>query len=189
MRIVTQPGRRVLPLLGVAGALIACGSAAKAQEGDLARCLAIADIQARVACYDAIARAQAQVEPGGATAVPEARPVRPSAAAPQAAPAPAVPESDPRAEFGLSPAEREERLPSEQQQLEQVDAVVAAARIVGAGYWEFTMEDGSVWRLAEMRRSFRPPRAGDAVELRRGSLGSYFLEADSQIGIRIKRVN
>lgn len=165
-------------------ALLGCGSAASAQEADLRQCLAIRDIAERVKCYDALA--EAQVRATQAPAEPQAStPVFP---AQQPARQAAVP-SSPRAEFGRSAAQREEQLPVEQRQLDRVTGTIAGARLVGAGYWEFTMADRSIWRLAEVRRAFRPPRRGDEVEIRRGSLGAYYLDAGGQPSIRIQRVD
>lgn len=175
-------------------------SPALAQDSGLARCLAIAEIAARVACYDAIARAeQAGQAPAPPAAVAPAPPapaaVAPTAPAPAATPAlvppvaaAATPEPTRREEFGLSAAAREEKKPVEERQLNEITAVVASARTIGAGYWQFAMRDGSVWRLTETRASFRAPEPGDTVVLRRASLGSYLLDADSQPSIRVKRV-
>lgn len=134
-----------------------------------------------MACYDAIARA-AQAEH-----VAPARAAAPPAVPPAAAASPPAPSL--RAEFGLSAAEREELRPAQERQLERVLATIAAAARVGAGYWRYRMEDGTVWQLIENRRAFRTPQPGDAVVIRRGSLGSYFLDADGQQGMRIKRVD
>jgi len=170
--------------LAAALALLGSGSAATAQGTDLRQCLTIPDIQERVKCYDALAEAQVRAapspaEPQASSPVPPVPPPARQAAAP----------STPRAEFGRSAAQREEQLPEGQRQLERVTGAIASARVVGAGYWEFTMADGSVWRLAEVRRSFRPPRRGDEVEIRRGSLGAYYLDAGGQPSIRIQRVD
>lgn len=172
-------------------ALLASASAATAQETDLRQCLSIRDIQERVRCYDALAEAQVRSAPPPAE--PQAPATVPQASVPGPPTSPsarqAVAPGTPRAEFGRSAAQREEQLPDEQRQLDRVTGVIAAARVVGAGYWEFTMADGSVWRVTEVRRAFRPPRRGDEVEIRRGSLGSYYLDAGGQPTIRIQRVD
>lgn len=177
---------RLLVILGAGAGLAAlCGPAA---AQDLGRCLAIPDVNQRVQCYDAIARAQ---QAGTATASA-------SASAPVAAPVatPAAPDAQPvapavaaRQDFGLSAAQREARLPETQQQLDEVSVTVSTARPVGPGYWQFAMTDGSVWRVEEVLRSFRPPRAGDKVTIVRGALGAYYLDADRQPRVRIKRVS
>ena len=161
-------------------AIACCSMPLQAQEPDLGRCLRIADIAERVACYDAIARAE-QEEPVPADDPGSPPPGRPEPAGEAAA-------DTPRTEFGLSAAQRESRRPAEARQLDEIEAVVASAQEVGAGYWQFEMGDGATWRVMENRRRFRAPRPGDPVKIRRGSLGSYFLDVDGQPALRIKRV-
>jgi len=170
-------------LLAPAVAIVAAAtaSAGSAQVGKLAACLAIPEIDERVACYDAIARTE-QSPQSDIRPTPEA-PSTSHSVDPTASSGPT-----PRAEFGFSAAERDQRRPVEQQPLEQLAVRVSLARVVGPGYWQFTMDDGSIWQLAEVRRAFRPPNSGDATVIRRGSLGSYFLDVDGQPGMRIKRL-
>lgn len=179
----TSISPRLLMVLGAGAGLAALAGPASAQ--DLGRCLAIPDVNQRVQCYDAIARAQ-QANPAPAPAVQAAAPV-----ATHVAPAaqPAAPAATVREEFGLSAAQRDARLPEQQRQLEEITVTVASARSVGPGYWQFGMSDGSVWRVEEVLRSFRPPRKGDQVSIVRGALGAYYLDADRQPRVRIKRVS
>jgi hypothetical protein len=93
-----------------------------------------------------------------------------------------------KAEFGFSPAERDRLLPVEQQQPVNLFFTVGTARLTGPGYWQFVMKEGSTWRTVDIRRAFRAPGPGDAIAIRRGSLGSYFLDFDGQRGMRIKRL-
>ena len=161
---------------------------ANAQQADLSRCLAITDIAQRVQCYDAIAQSQVQSgEAPAPTRAPAAEPAAPAVqaqSAPRAAPAP----SPALPTFGLSAAQREaQRNPSERE-ADEMTASVTAARQVGAGYWRFELSDGTVWELTETRRNFRIPRAGDDIKIRRGSLGAFYLDADNQPVLRIRRV-
>lgn len=160
-----------------------------AQESELGICLGIIDVAERVKCYDAIARAeQARAAPRAAAS--PAPPV-PAPMAPAAAGQPLQGGQDaaaPRAEFGLSAAQRESLRPAEERQLDEISAVVSSSQRIGAGYWQFVMRDGAVWRLMENRTRFRAPSPGDKVTIRRGSLGSYFLDADGQPTLRIKRI-
>ena len=176
---------RLLVILGAGAGLAALASPASAQ--DLGRCLAIPDVNQRVQCYDTIARAQ-QASGAAAPAVPSAAP---GAAAAPAVPVAAAtpPAADTRQDFGLSAAQRDARLPEAQRQLEEISVTVASARAVGPGYWQLGMTDGSVWRVEEVLRSFRPPRSGDQVSIVRGALGAYYLDADRQPRVRIKRVS
>jgi hypothetical protein len=178
-----SPGRNWKRIRHISAALLAAGAvstpgASYAQDSRLAACLAIPEMAARVACYDAIARDDAA---RGATPRQQPNP-RVQSRAPVATPA------NPREEFGLNAAERESRRPTEQQQLERLTFRVASARPVSAGYWQFTMDDGSVWQLTEVRRAFRPAKPGSTVEVRRAALGSYFLLTGGQEAMRVKRL-
>ena len=163
-------------------------AAATAQQEDLSRCLGISDIEQRVRCYDAIA--QSQLQTGGATPVPATEPSVPVPPAQPAAPPSAVAQTAQAAlpTFGLSAAQREaQRDPAAREQTE-LRASVAAVERAGAGLWRFELSDGTVWELTEMRRNFRIPRVGDDIAIRRGSLGAFYLDADRQPTIRIRRV-
>jgi hypothetical protein len=166
-----------------AAAILAAMNAApgSAQAGKLSSCLSILDINARVACYDALARAELSAQTNTRE---EATPPNEATAGPEAPSNPT-----PQADFGLNAAERDRRRPVEQQQLESLAVQVSSARRVGPGYWRFTMEDGSTWQLAEVLRTFRPPSSGDSAIITRGALGSYLLHADGQPAIRIKRLS
>ncbi len=164
-------------------------AAVAAQQADLSRCLAIGDIEERVRCYDAIARGQAQVDEAPASAAPAAIP-GPAAPATPVQPAPRAPVAQEPAvpTFGLSAAQREALRNPEVREPEELAASVVAARQVGPGYWRFELSDGTVWELTETRRSFRPPRAGDDIVIRRGSLGAFYLDVDRQPVMRVRRV-
>ena len=172
----------------IAAAAIAVLAAVPAWAHDpgLGRCLAMPDRDARLACYDTIARAEqgSAAEQGAATGAPSVG----AGAATSPPPAAAVALPSPRQEFGFGAAEREERRAAPQRQIDEIVVRVTEAREVGAGYWQFVMDDGSVWRLAEVRRSFRAPRPNDEVKLERASLGSYLLLFRNQPSMRIKRI-
>jgi hypothetical protein len=162
-------------------ALAMLASQAQAQEPDLEKCLQIADVSERVVCYDSIAQVQRMQRQASAAA--------PAQAAVQSPPVLAAGTPGRREEFGLSAVEREQARPERPRQLNEIKAVIASSKAVGAGYWQFTTTDGLIWRLAETSRSFRPPRAGDEVRFRRGRLGSYYLDADKQPTMRVVRVD
>lgn len=49
-------------------------------------------------------------------------------------------------------------------------------------------EDGMVWQLDQIPSRLMTPRAGQPVEFRRASLGSYFVSINGQPGVRGRRV-
>jgi hypothetical protein len=178
----------VVPVLVGSAGLVGWQAAAQPAMPSLAGCLAIADVMQRVACYDAIARAQQAAEPAAPRAAPRALGAVERTPTLTPAPVQARAQPDPLAEFGFNEAEREQRRPKQLQQLDRREAQVESAQQAGPGYWRFIMADGSVWQLAEVRRSFRPPRAGDQVVIRRASLGAYLLDADGQPAMRVRRL-
>ena len=152
-----------------------------AQEVGLSRCLAIADVAERVACYDAIAQAEqrASGSSAGALSQPAPAPTAPT----DVEPAPSSEEN-----FGLSAARVEAIRPAQDRAPDSVEYAVTSAEIVGAGYWQFVTEEGPVWRLAARSRAFRAPRRGDTFTVRKGRLGSFYLESDRQPSIRVVRI-
>ena len=172
---------RVLTTMSIAVLFLVHATPGATQDSGLAKCLAIAEINARVACYDAIARAERQTN--GRNLEPLS-----SSEGQGSEPVPAAPISNPRAEFGLGADEREHLRPVQQQQLARIGAHVVSARMVGAGYWQISLDDGSIWQLTEVSRAFRPPHRGDAAVIRRAALGSYLLDLNGQPLIRIKRL-
>jgi hypothetical protein len=172
-------------MVAVAGAALLIGMPAWAHDPGLSRCLAISDKEARLTCYDTIARTEQSAAVPGRAPGSEAAAAGPAPATP--APVPAI-APNPRAEFGFGAAEREERRAVDQRQIDEIIVRVKEAREVGAGYWQFVMDDGSIWRLAETRAAFRVPRPSDQVRLIRASLGSYLLIFRNQPSLRIRRI-
>lgn len=135
-----------------------------ATDADLRRCRGVADERARLACYDALVPAAAPAA-GGAT---------PSAAGATTAPA-AAPDSS----FGLP------------QRTDPLDAIESniPGRFDG---WEpntrLTLANGQVWQISDGSRGvyrLDSPK----VRIRKGVLGSFFLEIEGQNqSPRVRRV-
>lgn len=68
----------------------------------------------------------------------------------------------------------------------QITATIRAARLDGDGNWSFTLDDGAVWHQTSGVMAISP-RPGETVEIRRGTLGSYFMRVGRQPGFRAKR--
>ena len=177
---------RIKSAMTVLSLVAACGIVAprpaEAQEDYRAivtimrACSQIADLPARVMCYDNNIRAQP-----GATV---------GASGPQAAPS-VVP---PQAHAAPAPSFGSEMLPSVRaaeraQEDEAVNAQVTAIAPLEPGLFLVTLADGAQWRFVDAAPSaWNPPRPGDEVELERGSLGSVFLAYDGQRRLRVRRV-
>lgn len=165
---------RTLTLLSLALASLP----ALAQDG-LQRCRALSDSTARLACYDALAdaaRAGAAPAAPAATAATAARP--PVAADSTAAAAPA---RTAEAAFGLP----ESRRP---------DAVDAVHSTVGPRFsgWgpnsRIRLANGQVWQVTD-GTSVELPEGPRKVSVKRGALGSYYLDFEGlNTSPRVRRV-
>jgi len=74
------------------------------------------------------------------------------------------------------------------EQVSQIESTVAAAFENGYEGWTIKLADGSTWQQTDSAPVAIPPRRGDKVVVRRGTLGSYFVKLGSQPGFRAKRV-
>ena len=145
--------------LGLSAAQAQAQSGEDAIRGKLRACAGIADIAARVACYDALsAQAAAQPRGLGSEQVPRARAPEPAHAA-------------------------------QQTEADSIEATVAAAVEREPGIHLLTLEDGAQWQFVEgVSLSYDPPRRGSTVELRSASMGSYQLRYQGQPAVRVRRV-
>jgi len=73
-------------------------------------------------------------------------------------------------------------------QVNQIESTVAGAFENGYEGWTIKLADGSTWQQTDGAPIALPPRRGDKVVVKRGTMGSYFLKLGSQPGIRAKRV-
>jgi hypothetical protein len=61
------------------------------------------------------------------------------------------------------------------EEINTVQAKVAAVRQNGAGKWVVRFEDGAVWVQVDSNEINPDPQPGEAAEIHRASLGSYML--------------
>jgi hypothetical protein len=163
---------------------------APAQDSDTARvnamlaCATIGKSSARLACYDAQAQGVAVRPRSGPprgfepapTPTPTAMPTV-TTSAPTPPPAPAFGDVKPR----KTKAERS-------REVTEMIAHATAATDNGIGHWAITLDNGQVWRMSESVPNFAPPRAGDEVRIRKGSLGGYLMDVNHQGGVRVDRI-
>ena len=184
--------------MSLAGAAVAQPADAPQQEGPAAlgevyACAGIADDAARLACFDAaVAGLRAAQEAGDILAVDREAVAQVEREA-FGLSLPSLPR------FALGRGGQDDRVdsasaaPGEQRDAEtgQLDAVtftLSALRARNDGRTVFTMDNGQRWEqvTAERVRSLRP---GDAVSIRRASLGSYMLtKVDGGAAYRVRRV-
>jgi hypothetical protein len=160
-----------IPNTLVAAAVLAVAVPAPAATDDaIAACRALREPSARLACYDALPLA----------AVPPAPAAAPSAAAPATAAPPPAPANE-AARFGLPATSR---APS-------VDSV--DSRIEGhfAGWYPGTrirLANGQVWQVTDGTSRFADVD-NPKVTVRRGAMGSFFLDIDGvNPSPRVRRV-
>jgi hypothetical protein len=140
----------------------------------LSDCRAIADDSARLACYDAAAATIDRAETTGELVVVDRGQVREAK----------------RSLFGFDTSalnffdrgEGEARV-----EVSNVTLTIDRAYRGEGGRWVMVMTDGQVWRQIDSSGPYNPPRQGSKAEIRKASLGSYFLNVDGQTAIRARR--
>lgn len=173
------PGARLG--LAAAAAGLALAGAAGAQETparatvlqNLLDCRNVAEDAARLACYDRAAGVLDQAEAKGDVVVvdrEQARAVRQQA-------------------FGFSlPSIAIFERGATPEEIDNVTGVAKRAYQTSQGKWVVELEDGAVWQQIDSERIGRRPRAGSKIEIRKASLGSYFMNVDDQRAVRARRV-
>lgn len=147
-------------------------------DADLRRCRAIADDRARLACYDALPPA-AERSPAATPPAPATGATTPAVPAAAAGVTTAAPAAAPDSSFGL------------RQRADPLDAIESTipGRFDG---WEpntrLTLANGQVWQISDGSRGvywLDSPK----VRIRKGALGSFFLEIEGQNqSPRVRRV-
>jgi hypothetical protein len=163
----------------------ACEAHAEPAAGDrvldsFARCRAIAAAPARADCFDAAARSlETAVKTKEITIVnrQEVRTAR-------------------RSLFGFTlpriglfdGGDRDDSGRAAQpEEIKEIETTVASARVVANGRVELRLADsGAVWTTTDPMPF--PPKAGDKVRIRRGTLGNYFIAVAGQRSVRGMRV-
>jgi hypothetical protein len=162
-------------ILAAAGVVLAGAAPARAQQAGedyrtivtiMRACATIADIPARMACYDNTIAANTRTP------------------APQAA-VPVAPLAGGFAAETL-PQQREAQ---RAQQDDAVELAVTAVRQLQPGVAVLTLADGGQWRFVDAASfSYDMPARGQTVRLERGALGSFYLHFNGQRALRIQRV-
>ena len=127
-------------------------------------CTAILNDSERLACYDAAVKTFS----AEARSVSETREAQAARLAAAAAAATAAQKADSFGREGVKGSGRSDG------RIESVDSVLKEVLTDSVGKSVFILENGQIWRQAD---GFRLPnaRAGAAVEIRRGAMGSYRL--------------
>jgi len=165
-----------MPLLALA-LMSAAAAQAPAQSSSeitaLTACRAIAEPEARLACYD---KAAGNLERAIATkqvTVLTRKDVRETK----------------RSLFGFSVP----KLPffggDDEPESKQIIAKIASVRSTGYGKFQFKLDDGAWWETTEGTRFGELPSAGQNVTIKRGTMGNYFILFPGIQPLRGRRVS
>jgi hypothetical protein len=160
----------------------AFASAASAQEATptdrpevlsrLVACRSVTAPEARLACYDAAAGALDSAQRQGEVVVVDRAQV--SAARRQLF------------GFELPAISLFEQGPAPER-IDSVETSLTRAVMGGENKWVFVLSDGSTWRQIDSERVTFQNEAGQAVRVRRATLGSYLLTVGRSRAVRVRR--
>lgn len=139
------------------------------------RCRAIADREARLACFDdAVAKLATAIDKRDVVVVDREH-IRQTK----------------KTLFGLSLPELNLFGGGGQDvdEISAIDGVVGGARMDENNAWIVQLEGGATWRQIDSRPVALSPRRGSKVVIRKAALGSYMMRIDGQPGIRVRRVS
>lgn len=136
-------------------------------------CRAIADSNARLACYDAAAARLDEAEAKGDVVVLDRAQTRQAR----------------REAFGFTmPSLNVFNRGEPEEQLDRVSFKVVRAWQAGPNaQWVMELDSGAVWRQIDTDTLYRKPKAGSTVEIRSAALGGYMANIDGATAIRVKR--
>jgi len=171
------------PTLPDAGARAADRSSAQKRAAVLQAivdCRAMTSADARLACYDTAAARLDEAEASGQVVVvdkEQARQVRREVFGLQ------LPSLD---IFGRT-VKGPDAADGVQGDVDRVAETVRSAWRQADGKWVVELETGAVWRQIDTTDLARAPHAGSRAEIRKASLGSFFMKLDGQPGVRAHR--
>lgn len=171
----------VVSALGAAVTVAAPASAQKVPEGpppqqvtDLLACRAIAEADARLACFDKAAATMGDAVAKRDLVVFDREGVRKTK----------------RGLFGFG-------IPSlgifgdddDTVEIKQIDGEIVSTAFNADGGYIFRLADGSRWTQMDGKSFAIPPETGDKVVVKRGALGSYIMSVAKQPGVKVRRTN
>ena len=72
--------------------------------------------------------------------------------------------------------------------IDKISITVMRAYQTGSGRWVIDMDNGSTWEQTDDERVWKGPSKGSKADIRKASMGSYFINLDGQRAIRARRV-
>ncbi len=144
------------------------------QVTDLLACRAIADAQARLACFDKSAATIGEAVAKRDLVVFDREGVRKTK----------------RGLFGFG-------IPNlgifgdddDSVEIKQIDGEIVSTAFNADGGYIFRLADGSRWTQMDGKPLAIPPQTGDKVVVKKGALGSYIMSVARQPGVKVRRTN
>jgi hypothetical protein len=174
-----ENGMRVIISLAAGALLAAAPASAKTPPpvspyiNALEQCRQIADSMQRLACYDRTAGALVTASRSGEINVVDRGQMREARRTLFGFSMPKLPFFSGDTSVGDTP--------------DQIETTIKAAGDIGYGKYRIIVTEGNaVWETTE--ESFRQPKAGQKIIIRRGPMGSYFLRINGNTGVKGRRV-
>lgn len=77
----------------------------------------------------------------------------------------------------------------EKTEVDRVIGEVVSARQSADGRWTIVLADGAVWKQVDDSILSKNPKKGSKAEIRKASMGSYFMNIDGQRAVRARRAD
>lgn len=153
------------------------GQAAPPQEraetlSRLTACRAVADGAARLSCYDAAVSALDSAERQGEVVVMDRAQIGEARRQLFGFEMPTLPRL-----FGANSAD----------EIDSIETTLQSATEVADNRWVFRLADGGVWRQIDSDPIRGRPRPGDAVRVRKASMGSFLMTVGDSRAVRVRR--
>nr|WP_315393866.1 hypothetical protein [uncultured Duganella sp.] len=164
--------------------LLAISGTALADDRALLQCRALADVAARVACYDAIPLAA-----GGQATAAKASSAQPATPSQAGAPVATAVAAAPAAVSGEAGFGRDMIAKRNTEELKSIESTVVGT-IEGWGpNTRFKLANGQVWRVVDDSSEWFMERVNPKVVLTRNAIGTIFFEVDgARQPPRVRRV-
>lgn len=133
-------------------------------------CKAITDPSARLACFDKAVTALASAADARDVLVVDRATARKTK----------------RSLFGLALPKIKLFGDNDDEEIDQIETTIASAYDAKDGLTIFVLPDGARWKQTEGRYTY--PKAGQAIVIKRASLGSFFARVNNQAAVRVVRL-